>query len=330
MKKFYFFESVAEKSSDGVCRLRALPGQTDASGNPIDCSLNVHAPKTRQTRLGYNMPGVLFCSDYLETVQTTGASFYTVYVNNDENLKPFFHVVKSPDGRYRTRVKDLTSTTEAAYQLYLKDMGLLAPPKASCKPVRGPASGDGKAREIAAAFDEAYDGQVENEAQAFIGWMLGIFREKNVRPSVAIRMTEEDKNLFARLLAGGESLDTLASRSRLEQHLTREGLIYEDFMLMSSSASHWYLSLLEYEHDSKADCTAVSRDITDPDDMTEAASLAASMYNRQHYDTAVTTPETTADIARAIGAGWTLQDIILPANLERESSTFWGSALASL
>jgi len=320
MKKTFFFISVDEKNGEGICRLRALPGQTLEDGTPVNTNANVSAPKTASTRGGaYNRPGIVFGSDHLEQASgPQGKAFYTVYPGNDETAKVCFHPIQGGSTAYTVNARHMNKTFETDYAFFKQGAK-----KTKGKRGSGPASADGKARPIAPLLEEAYDGQADREALVLAGWLNRIFSTRGIRPAVSPRMTAADKDTYKRLLAGGESLPTVASEKRLSVFLGSAGIRLDDFSLMSSSAMTSYLKHLEKEHESAAPCTACQREAGSPEDMREAATLVATCFGLHHqtYMSDVQDSDVTA-YTEAVCKGWTPEELMLPDNLDKETLSF--------
>lgn len=330
---YYFFITSEEiRNSKKEPTLRALPNQK-LNGNPIDTNLNVRAPKEKGTAEGGTRGdypfGTIFCSDYLAIDNSKKTPFYTVY--KDEFDKPNFHPVSSdPNFQYVSPLHK-NDKMNAAYALF--EMGFdpnvnkTEEPKTdsvkeNTAAVYTPADEQGKARAKVNNWKERYAGQIEEEAQLFAKWLRGLFNENRVTPMTRIMMSSV-MDIFRSLYECGESIDTIASRSRFDEYLKSEKTSFSDLAILESGPHKSYLTWLLNEHNGRTECTAKERDAQKPAELADAFMMiqqAHSDLTGNQIETNLDTVKASKSLQKAFADGWTLDDLLDPENLKKSAS----------
>lgn len=329
--RYYFFQS-SQKMRDGVLKptLRALPGQTFPDGTPVDTEINVQAPKEPGSnpggaRLEYP-DGTFFGSDNLERLEKkTGTVYYTVI--RTDTPYAFHPVSDDPNFKY-VSAQHVDNRMNAAFVLFKN--GIYDPnleedaedTPASPAPTSAyytPADENGNARPENKGWKERYQGQIQDEMQMFGKWLRGLFAERKVMlPSRIVVNTMQD--VYEKLYRTGESLDTLASRTRFDAFLKKEGLDYQDFEIRKDGPLKKYLSYIEEEHDKRGACSAVERNASDRDELADALAMVVTAHENMSGLSSVAGAPERDNLKKAFEAGWTLNDLLDPDNLKQAGS----------
>lgn len=342
--RYYFFET-SEQMRDGQLKptLRALPGQTFPDGTPVDTTLNIQAPKepgTSKNGCRFEYPlGTIFGSTFLDIIKTsTGHAFYTVYdVNNNEGPgktdPQFFPIMTSPSGQYVSK-KHKNKKFEAAYVSFItfgdqtdgaEDAPANTTPSADQYAPVGtfhPMDKKGKAVKEYADWKPAYEDQVEIESDLIASWMRLILRE-NLINNMAKRPKVDAGNRpkFDKLYACGESAETIVSRARFTTIFNAQKMDPAGLSSIACGPLDWYLDELISEHERKADSTAVRRDPGAGGDVSDLSFVVAQEFNRQMATADdYKDPVVNDNLKKAIEAGWTIEDILIPEVLTSRSS----------
>ena len=323
--RYYFFKTV---EIGGEKRLRALPGQTFPDGKPVDGSeTNVRAPKDQGSspngsRLDYPT-GTVFCSSHLEEVtRGNDRPFYTVYPGGlENNSTPDFHPVGlttylKPAHRSKTMEMAYASFLITGDQEFGQEEKSDGPSPAKRTMTygarRSPSDSKGNANPPEQGWSEAYPDQKDTEWNLLSLWMRKTLREMAIEHMMARpKIDPAISGLLNTLYQSGETVDSIANRSRFEKKMTEEGLTPGDFEMMSGGPFAWYLERLADEHKTGAECTAVDRDPDNPAQVDEAAFiLNAEIGNRTGMSESHNAPDTLHNIKESLKAGWTLDTMI--------------------
>jgi hypothetical protein len=324
--KFFFFEtSMQPRGANNELRptLRALPGQTFDDGSPVDPDINVQAPKDPKvysggTRLEYPI-GTLFCSNHLEEVQTAnGAVYYSIYYNNKLDTPSEFHPVSEDPSfqwnspNHRNDAMNIALTKFKAFgDQEVQDTKTQKPmaDKKKSKAVSGPADINGNARSASPDWSPAYQDQVETETDLLVIWMRRTLKQMNIRGTVPAKKDDEIMQTVNRLFSAGESVDSIANVNRLNAIMTAQRMDVQSLGLIAKGPFKWYLEEIWKEHEKKTACTAVARGEDGADDATFIISTAMNNINGTMN---AATPELVEKVKKAMGMGWTVNDILVP------------------
>lgn len=337
---YYFFKTsmeVRDRSGNARPTLRALPNQTFPDGSAVDTAMNVSAPKEAGTsRYGTRLEypdGTIFCSTFLDTVSEPGKKpFYTVYdeANGEGPTKgnPNFHPVSDDPNFAYVSPLHRSDEMNAAYVNFITfgDQGATDDEESTTSNMSNtsftpgvrfaPTGKDGKARPAIEGWQPAYEDQVETESELIATWMRKFLNEKGIR-SMARRpkIDASTKAILQELYTCGESIDTIASRTRFNQIYTDQRMDAAGLGTIASGPFEWYLNNILNEHKNGTDCSATERNATDATEVEDAAFIVGAEINRQlgtndSYDAA-----TLANIKKSLESGWTLDDILDPSVL---------------
>ena len=331
MRFFFFKTSMEERGNGPQPTLRALEGQTFEDGSSVNTTFNVHAPKEvgsskNGNRLDYPI-GTIFCSDYLyETVTNNGNHYYTVY-DNSGSTDPNFHPVSDDPSFNYKEPQHKSDAMNGAYVKFItlgdQTVGESAVSKPSKKSAGGkmsPADATGKARPANAAWIQRYDDQVQQEMDLIVMWMRKILNEKNIT-SMAKRPKAEEviKGMITELYKSGESIDTIASRSRFNAICNEQRMDSDGLKIIANGPLQWYIEKICNEHAKGLDCTAIARD---PDtECEDALFMVNTQINNTFGMTNSISDEMIADMKDVLTMGWGLNDILDPSVLEKKSNT---------
>lgn len=327
MRYYFFITSLENRGGNLKPTLRPLPGQTFDDGTPIDTGINVQAPKEKGTspygnRLDYP-EGTVFCSDYLGTDLSKRTMFYTVY--KDIIQQPNFHPVSDDPSFNYVSPEHKSDVMNAAYLLF-KTLGTqemdteetTAQQELQTTELQySPADANGIANEENPAWKPRYVGQLEVEATMFTRWLSAIFAEKKIKPASRILMTAEMPT-FEKLYRMGESIDTIASRTRFELFIAKEKISISDFSIMAKGPHTMYLAYLLAEHEGKKMCTSVERNPDNQSDINDAYNIIFSAHS--DLTGAMLTGDADTDkskLKKAIASGWTLDQLVEPERLSK-------------
>lgn len=326
--RFYFFEtSMQERGNGPQPTLRALPGQTFKDGTPVETTYNVQAPKESDSSANGNRNeypiGTVFCSTHLEVVTTsTGKEYYTVY-DKENNIipggeDPDFHPVSSdPNFNYvkpdhkdeRMNIAYLKFTTFGTQETEDEHE------KKKKVTISGPSDVNGKARTPVVLFEPKYDDQLDIETELIVQWMKKILMDMNVktvakRPKAQGETTDKVEYLFR----SGESVDTIASRTRFNAICKEQKMDTLGLANINKGPMNWYLDLLVAEHEKQSECTAVTRTHENKQDVEDAAFIIAKEMDSVYGTTTPldAEPSIIANITKAIESGWTVDDVLNP------------------
>jgi flagellar biosynthesis GTPase FlhF len=339
--RYYFFKTSMElRNGEMKPTLRALPGQKFPDGTPINTSYNVQAPKEKGSsiygsRLDYPV-GTNFSSTHLELISDKKVPYYNVYKNMEKN--PDFHPVGLNDSEYiDPRHKDIKM--ETAFELFKNNMLQqddeteedtinAQPDKEENTPqeeeeefVPTPVDVDGYGKAKNPNWKEAYPNQLDIEGKLLINWMNTLFAEKNVKPNCLNTITKVEKT-FQSLYEMGETLDSLTSRKRFENLLTRELRDYASFESTTKSPLNWYVCLIYKEHktDSQqgSESTYVKRNYEDNNELLDASVLICKRTNEiKGKKSASNSASSLSDLKKAFTNGWTLDEMMNPTNIAK-------------
>lgn len=330
---YYFFET-SEKLRGGVMKptLRAIPGQFLEDGSPVDVNINVQAPKTvgesvNGNRLDYPV-GTVFCSDTLRKVQTSnGVEYYSVYDENGSKNPNFHPVSTDPAFSYvaDTHKSDDMNNAFILFMAGINPNETPAPKKTKKKAEKrtklSPADKNGLARSEDPTWTERYQGQLEDELSMFGTWIKKLFAEKQVSLPNRIVMSSVS-GTFDALHRMGETIDTLMSRERFEAFLLCEGISYGDFGSLINNGPHKkYLSWLYEEHQKSMSCSAVERNLDNRAELLDASVVLCQSHNAMSGRLSASDgKDALGNLKKAMQAGWTLDEMLLPENLKKASS----------
>ena len=195
-----------------------------------------------------------------------------------------------------------------------------------------PADPQGYAREPDSVIPDLYGYQIAEETRLIVLWMrrlcadLGIVRAA-IPPMTSEAVTEK----IAKLYYCGENIDTITSRKRFTSHMDNDDKNVQAMSAVNGGPLIWYLDRLIDEHTGKEPCTAVARDaVHNANDLADAALLLNTRMNDLHGTTNLITDAAAKDLAKALGDGWYLDEILRPEILsQRESLEALAAALAS-
>lgn len=348
---FYFFETSMQPRSNGKTEptLRALPGQKFPDGTPVDTDMNVRAPKEKGSspngsRFDYPL-GTRFCSSHLEVDNSKKTAFYSVYDSANGEVPgssaPDFHPVSDDPNFQYVAPSHLSVTMNAAYTSFLvfgdqggdedEDTENTNASNMSNNPagVRfAPTDKSGKARARIEGWQPAYEDQVDIESNLILVWMRKVLNDLGVTtPARRPKLDATTKPLMDELFASGESVDTVASRTRLNRIIADERMDIAGLQTLSKGPFVWYIEAILSEHRKGNECTAEERNPDNTQDLDDAAFIIGTEINSQLGTTdAHNVPPTLADLKTALKAGWTLDDILEPQVLTSQGGI---AALAS-
>ena len=325
--------------------LRALPGQIFPDGTPVDTTLNIQSPKDPVyygggTRTEYPI-GTVFGCDHLELVKTKNlTSFYSVYDESkgQSGTNPGalrFHPV-SDDPTFQFLSPDHKDTDMNNEYIHWSMTGGTAPAAASkprkspkktksaaaspvlCLACIRPHDSNGKARIPADGWKEHYPGQLAAEGEVIKNWFKRQLKTLGIRPSINPAMNAMAKSALETLYSAGETVNSLVSGARLNAVIAAEKADATGLSIHSKGPFQWYLDLLVKEHKEAQTCTAVARRHDEPEHVTEAAYVICVSHNaRTGSINLPDTPDALAYTGKALEAGWSLNEMILPENLAR-------------
>lgn len=331
----YFFQTSMEERN-GVLKntLRALPNQIFPDGTPVDTMLNVDSPKEASdcptgNRLAYP-EGTFFTCDHLELRNQTATGqpcvpYYSVY-NSEENTfggKPipnFYPVSLDPDFQYadETHRNESLNRAFAIFNLdgsQVDDDGSESSYTAAIR--LSPADENGYARPFETGWKENYEDQIEVDKSLFQNWIKNLMVEEGVK-AAPIRM-DKYAGTFGKLHAAGETIDSIANRSRFEKLMNAVGVSYANFNIIKPH--EWYLGELYKEHEENKRCSAVPRVADNDIQLNEAANILCSLMNeRSAVQSQATNKTALADLRKAFKLGWTLDDCVEPKILSKAGS----------
>lgn len=331
--RYYFFKS----TESSPFYLEALPGQTFPDGTAVKAGTPIIAPRGKAQNYP---PGTVFCSMHLEEAKTmNGNNVYTVY-DEKNSRPPVFHPVSDdPDFKYADPA-DRNDTMNIAYVKFYtfgkQDSGdgdSSQKKKAQAAVRHTPADPKGYAREPDSVLPDLYDDhQIDEETRLIVLWMrrlcadIGIIRAA-IPPMTNGAVTEKIEKLYY----CGENIDTITSRKRFTSHMDNDDKNVQALSAVDGGPLIWYLDRLIDEHTGKEPCTAVARDaVHNADDLADAALLLNTRMNDLHATTNPITDAAAKDLAKALGDGWYLDEILRPEILsQRESLEALAAALAS-
>lgn len=327
--RFFFF--ITENDNTAKPRLHALPNQTFEDGTPVSTLYNVQSPKEAGShpggaRLDYPT-GTVFCSTYLTATQKGNTPFYTVYnmEESDPNESLDFHVVSDDPSFKYVNPSHKDDRMNLAYIKFIS-FGVQDTPDENKKPSKkknmktkkkdlcpGPADATGKAKPVG-TFEASYDNQVETETELIVQWMKKVLMDMNIR-SVAKRpkCTPEVTEKIERLYGAGESIDTIASRPRMQILCNNQKMDALGLANINKGPLEWYLDILLAEHDSQKDSSFIERNTANTQDVEDAAFIMAKqMDDTFGTTTPITGPVIVPAIAKAIDQGWTIEQMLRP------------------
>lgn len=345
---YYFFQTSLETLPNGNMRprLRPLPGQVFPDGTPVDETLNVQSPKEKDTspygsRFDYP-EGTFFCSDHLELNTEKNIPYYTVYdaSKGEEFGKtwPNFHPVSDDPSFSYVKPQHESPVMNSAFVLFkvyntqeVEDSeGNTENTQDTTPKMRiSPADENGIARQKIEGWAERYEGQLETESDLFASWIKKLMAENRVNLGIRILMSKYS-GTFKNLYAMGETIDTLASRTRFEKLMADNKMSWEDFKLQPNGPHGWYLISLYNEHVNGQTCTAVQRDPNNAKEVDDASQIVCSVHNAQSSHSCAHTGTALSDVKKALQAGWTVDDMIESENIAK-ADTFpeYAKALAN-
>ncbi len=330
MKMFFFISDLRVRDDAGNTRptLRALPDQTFEDGTGVSTALNVHSPKEAGScptgaRLDYPM-GTIFACDHLELVHRGEHSYYSVYGDDDISRTPNFHPVDTGDGFRYVKEEHRDEQANALYALFrigitpTVDTPRAEPAVAGTSggtlaTRRSPADGANARRFGSGTWKGDYEGQIEREAFIYSRWVSQLFADKTLS-LMGTPSPQRLQDILADVYSAGESLDSVINRSRFETFLKKKLLDYDDFaMLPTETPQDKYLLWLLDEHSDGSPCTAQKRRTTNRGDLADiafAVTTAFMITGKAGKDRVV-----QKSIGDALKAGWTVDDMVLPANM---------------
>ena len=337
---YYFFETSMQVRSDGGIRntLRALPGQFFPDGSHVIMSMNVRAPKEKNTYDGGTREeyplGTRFCSDFLSLVNTNG-TYYTVY--DDKGNVNFHPVSIDPNFQY-VDAKHRDNKMNAQYALYLmhntnvtdasntKTEKKMKEPKnkkgtVNGSAVSGPADKNGKANRLSTElWVERYPGQMDTEINEYNKWINRIMTKAGVRPMTRATSSEISPMMSA-LYSCGETIETIINRKRLDIIKDEAKITLGDFEILPQSPQAWYLQKLVTEHSLCAPCTVQKRS-DDPDGAGDAIIVVNCVMAEMQgaMPESLYGTETETNLKTAIADGWTLDLLIDPERMRDSRS----------
>lgn len=332
-KKCYFFVTSLQQR-DGVLKkptLRALPGQTMEDGTPIDETLNVQAPKEAGSspggaRLDYPT-GTIFGSDTLRLCTDKKTPYYSVYPEGKKEGDTInFHPINVTNAAFfYQRPEHVNQKFEAAYVLFengiepiLEEEEELPAPSKEKTAVYTPADENGNARPADADWKERYPGQLEDESQMFSRWLRNIYQEKKIPLASRIVMSTV-MPLFEELHRAGETIDTLASRSRFNDFISSEKISMEDLAILPQGPHKVYFDWLKKEHDLRKQCTATERNYDNNEDLMDALGMVSGACDAAGIPNGYI-PNDIDNFRKAFQEGWTLGELLDPENIMKSTS----------
>ncbi len=348
--RYYFFKNIS-KIENGKPRMRLMPlsGQTFPDGTPVREDYHVQAPKEPGTsangcRLEYP-EGTIFGSTHLELRNEDGRTpFYTVYDENAKDKDPDFHPINTGNGFRYASPSHESSRMNAAYCLFVDfdkwqggdETDTEEPAREPVKKpaVSGPTDKNGKARPKDTGWSERYPGQIDTETNLLAVWMIRILKESGVNMAVVGRRPAADnltKPRMETLYACGESLDTIASRTRYESVYKKAGMDQQGLRSIANGPMAWYLGELVREHETGAECTATDRDPDNAQEMADLSLIVTQEINRQTAGSESPDDATViGNLTEAVRKGWTLDEILEPGTLlQKDSAKELATALAT-
>ena len=336
--RYYFFQT-SQQLRDGIMKptLRALPGQTFPDGTPVDTDMNVQSPKNAGSspfgaRLDYP-DGTYFCSDHLEIRYKNNTPFYSVYeqlADGKDNIPNFHPVSEDANFQYKdiAHRNDEMNSRFVLFNANLYDPSMDDEEPAATTPLSStttmafytPVDENGNARPENPGWKERYQGQLQDEMQMFGRWLRTLFAEKKVELPVRIQMYLVE-DIYEKLYRTGETLDTLASRTRFEAYMKKEGINYTDFGILKDGPLKKYLGWIAEEHDKRTACSAVERNTSSIEELNDALVMVGTA--RENI-TGMNTPagkKERENLKKAFEAGWTLDDLLDPDNIKKADST---------
>lgn len=327
--RFYFFQTMTVER-EGVQKptLRALPGQTFPDGTPVDTQLNVQAPKEPGSspygsRLDYP-EGTIFCSTHLELNDTKNKSFYSVYDSalgeSALSTPPDFHPVSPDPGFAYKDPAHKDDRMNAAFVMFqsfgeqedgqggtestgLRPAGLVYSPEEK-----------GKARGPIKDWLPAYTDQTQTEFELITIWMKRLLTGMGIT-TMARRPKLDPATIGAlnKLYTCGESLDTIASKARFDNVYVDQQMDPAGLSTISTGPFGWYLDRLVDEHDNEKPCTALERNPDNTEQLAEAAFLLCTdINNMTGSEHKSENAKMQADLKKALGNGWSLNEILHP------------------
>ena len=336
--RYYFFQT-SQQLRDGIMKptLRALPGQTFPDGTPVDTDMNVQSPKNAGSspfgaRLDYP-DGTYFCSDHLEIRYKNNTPFYSVYeqlADGKDNVPNFHPVSENANFQYKdiAHRNDEMNSRFVLFNANLYDPSMddeeptVSTPLSSTTTMAfyTPVDENGNARPENPGWKERYQGQLQDEMPMFGRWLRTLFAEKKVELPVRIQMYLVE-DIYEKLYRTGETLDTLASRTRFEAYMKKEGVNYTDFSILKDGPLKKYLGSIAEEHDKRIACSAVERNTSSVEELNDALVMVGTA--RENI-TGMSTPagkKERDNLKKAFEAGWTLDDLLDPDNIKKADST---------
>lgn len=329
--RYYFFEtSMQERGNGPQNTLRALPGQTFEDGSPVNENYNVQAPKEagtseNGTRLEYPV-GTVFCSTHLEVVNTKVKAYYSVYKKDGTGVlekNPDFHPVSQDPNFNYVSPKHRSERMNIAYTKFMafgdQDDGegnaTTSKKTKGHKGPAGPADINGKARAAVPQFEPNYDDQLDTESELIVQWMKKVLNDKNIR--IMAKRPKAGQDTVARieeLFRSGETIDTIASRSRFDEITKVEKMDSTGLENISKGPMDWYLDVLLAEHRKQTDCTVQGRNGDNAADIDDMALILVKKMDDLYGTT--TSPfndaNTVPNIKKALELGWTIDEMIRP------------------
>lgn len=349
--RFFFFEtSLIDRGSGPQPTLRALEGQTFDDGEEVDTSLNVQAPKepgssANGCRLEYP-EGTAFCSTFLKKItRSSGVDFYTVYntENNEAPGKtdPDFHPVTIDPNFVYKKDSHKSDTMNAAYSNFIRtgeqfmqvDGENTSKKQKKTETRTGPSDINGKARVPQALFEPLYDDQLNIETELIVQWMKNLLNILNVKnPARRPRAAGDTTLKVEELFRAGESVDTIASRSRFNKVMNAQKMDSLGLANINKGPMDWYLDELINEHNRQMDCTAMARDAENTTDVEDTAFILSKEMDSV-YGTSIpvgSDPAILKNIKTAIGLGWTIDEMLNPDIInQKDNIVDLSSSLAS-
>ena len=327
--KYYFFKT-SNEMREGKMKptLRALPGQVFEDGTPVDTNLNVKAPKAKGqsvygSREDYPI-GTVFCCDHLEVNTDNRAPYYTVYKSQQE--VPNFHPVSDdPCFKYinESHKDDMMNLAYMAYKSAQEIKEFTEPEEEAYKETTAslsPADENGFARDKITGWAERYQGQREDESYMFGEWMKKLFADKKISLPSRIVMGQLEET-FNALYEMGETIDTLASRTRFEAYLQQAGLTYGDFGVFKDGPHKKYLEHITEEHNEHAKCSATERNPENAEELLDASVMLCRAHDQQSGKiSSPANPYILKNLKKALKSGWTLDEMLDPENLKKADS----------
>ena len=332
-------ETRANRNSNGPENtLRALPGQTFEDGTPIDPTLNIQSPKDNAlydggTRLEYPI-GTVFACDHLELVDTKRTKFYSVYDlsksqtgQNPGDLR--FHPVSADPSFVFLSPKHKDVEMNNAYISWKPDMVTFKKTvsrKKTAKTARPsvclafitPCDPDGNARGPIKGWQEAYQGQIETEGEILKNWFKRQLKTLGIRPAITPAMNAVSTDRLTKLYERGETINSLLSALRLECIIAKEKVDAVGISILSQGPFQWYLDVILDEHEKGENCTAMHRLPDEQAHVSEAVYAICASHNAKTGN--ITSPDLAVAsdaVKKALEAGWSLNEMILPEYLEK-------------